>query len=77
MRGFFQIDMATTITHILCQCEDQIGKRIVSTNIHRHGMQYAMSDTLSNPYSEYPFKKFFWILVSMCGTLVPYDAQRL
>ncbi|KAF0764329.1 Uncharacterized protein FWK35_00018485 [Aphis craccivora] len=70
-------DVATIITRILCQCTDQIGKRLVSTNIHRHGIQYAMNDSLSNPYSEYPFKQFFWILVSMCDTLIPYDAQRL
>jgi len=69
--------VATIITRILCQCTDQIGKRLVSTNIHRHGIQYAMNDSLSNPYSEYPFKQFFWILVSMCDTLIPYDAQRL
>ncbi|XP_050058671.1 uncharacterized protein LOC114121425 isoform X2 [Aphis gossypii] len=70
-------DVATIITRILCQCTDQIGKRLVSTNIHRHGIQYAMNDSLSNPYSEYPFKQFFWILVSMCDILIPYDAQRL
>ncbi|XP_025207484.1 uncharacterized protein LOC112603211 [Melanaphis sacchari] len=70
-------DVTTIITRILCQCIDQIGRRLVSTNIHRHGIQYAMSDSLSNPYSEYPFKQFFWILVSMCDTLIPYDAQRL
>ncbi|XP_060849678.1 uncharacterized protein LOC132928802 [Rhopalosiphum padi] len=70
-------NVATIITRILCQCMDQIGKRLVSTNIHRHGIQYAMNDSLSNPYSEYPFKQFFWILISMCDTLIPYDAQRL
>lgn len=69
--------MATIITRLLCQCMDQVGKRLVSTNIHRHGIQYAMNDALNNSIGDYPFKQYFWVLASMCDILVPYDAQRL
>lgn len=69
--------MATIISRILCQCTDQIGKRLIATSIHRRGIQYAMNDTFKNPYSDYPFKQFFWILTSMCHILIPHDAQRL
>jgi hypothetical protein len=69
--------VAVIISRLLCQCTDQSGKRLIATNIHRRGIQYAMSDTLNNPYSDYPFKQFFWILTSMYQILIPYDAQRL
>uniref|UniRef100_A0A2S2Q4J1 SCD domain-containing protein n=1 Tax=Sipha flava TaxID=143950 RepID=A0A2S2Q4J1_9HEMI len=71
------INVAVIISRLLCQCTDQSGKRLIATNIHRRGIQYAMSDTLNNPYSDYPFKQFFWILTSMYQILIPYDAQRL
>lgn len=57
---------------MLCQCVDQDGKRLISTNIHRRGIQYAMSDNLN-----YPFKQFLWVLTPLCDTLIPYDAQQL
>lgn len=59
------------------QCKDSVGKRLVSTNIHRHGIQYAMSDILNYQFSDYPFKLFFWVLAFMSNTLIPFDAQRL
>lgn len=69
--------MATIVNRLLCQCTDKVGKRLVSTNIHRHGIQYAMNDTLNNPYNDYPFKQFFWVLAALCDVLVPFDAKKL
>jgi len=71
------INVATIISRLLRQCTDQVGKRLVSTNIHRNGIQYAMTDTLNNPHGDYPFKPFLWVLASMCNILISYDAQRL
>lgn len=69
--------MASIISRLLCQCTDKIGKRVVSTHIHRYGIQYAMHDVLDNSNNDYPFKQYFLILASMCDTLAPYDAQKL
>lgn len=72
-----KINEANIISRLLGQCVDSVGKRLVSTNIHRHGIQYAMSDTLNNQFSDYPFKLFFWVLAFMSNTLIAFDAQRL
>ncbi|XP_050434263.1 uncharacterized protein LOC126841710 isoform X1 [Adelges cooleyi] len=66
------IEIASIIARLINQCNDKIGKRLVSTYVHRHGIQYAMDDTL-----DYPFKQFFWVLCSMCNSLSPYDAEQL
>ncbi|XP_050529605.1 uncharacterized protein LOC126899101 isoform X2 [Daktulosphaira vitifoliae] len=64
--------MASKISQLINQCTDTTGKRLVSTNVLRHGIQYALNDTL-----EYPFKQFFWVLASLCNSLTSYDAEKL